>query len=72
MVIYGDNTQDVNVNLSYEKLSIDYTRKMRFFFFSFGIYKNDIIVYVPTKYAKDITIKMTTVIAKLAILKMPV
>lgn len=57
VVIYGDNTQDVNVNLSYEKLSIDYTKKMRFFFFSFGTVKNDIIVYVPTKYAKDITIK---------------
>ena len=57
VVIYGNDTQDVNVNLSYEKLSIDYTRKMRFFFFSFGITKNDIIVYVPTKYAKDITIK---------------
>ncbi|MCI9087010.1 MAG: DUF4097 domain-containing protein [Clostridia bacterium] len=57
VIIYGNDTQDVNVNLSYEKLSIDYTRKMSFFFFNFGITKNNIIVYVPTKYAKDITIK---------------
>lgn len=57
VVIYGDNASAVNVNLTYEKLSIDYTKKMRFFFFNFGVTKNNIIVYIPTKYNKDITIQ---------------
>lgn len=57
VVIYGNAASDVNVNLAYEKLSIDYTKKMRFFFFNFGVTKNNIVIYIPMKYANDIAIQ---------------
>ncbi len=57
VVVYGDNANDVDVNLSYGKLSIDYNKRNKFFFFSFGVTKSDIIVYIPAKYDKDISIQ---------------
>lgn len=57
VVIYGENANDVDVNLNYGKLSIDYNKRNKFFFFSFGVTKSDIIVYIPAKYDKDISIQ---------------
>jgi len=56
VIVYGDNSDDVNINLNYNKLSIDYKERHRFIWL-FGSFKNDIVVYVPTNYQHEITIK---------------
>lgn len=57
VIIYGENENDVDVNLDYNKLLIDYHRKNRFFFFNFGFTKSNIIVYLPEKYDRSISIQ---------------
>lgn len=57
VVIYGENKDDVQVNLSNGKLDINYTNKKNYAFFNFGGIKNDIIVYVPSNYSNEIAIK---------------
>ena len=57
VIIYGENEDDVDVNLNYDKLLIDYHRKNRFFFFNFGFTKSNIIVYLPEKYDRSISIQ---------------
>lgn len=57
VVVYGDNQNDVDVNLNYNKLSIDYKERHRFIWFGFGSFKNDIVIYIPAHYQHEITIK---------------
>ncbi|MCI8654663.1 MAG: DUF4097 domain-containing protein [Clostridia bacterium] len=57
VVIYGKNEKDAQVDLNGEKLNIDYINKRNFAFFNFGEIKNDIIVYIPSNYSKEIKIK---------------
>lgn len=57
IVIYGENEDDVDVNFAQNNLSIDYTKRNRFVLFSFGVIKNDIILYIPSKYSNEIKIK---------------
>lgn len=55
VVIYGENENDVTVELNNNKLSIEHKVKTRFI--SFGFRTSDIIVYVPSNYGKQIKIK---------------
>ena len=57
VIIYGEDENDVDVDLNYDKLLIDHHRKNRFFFFNFGFTKSNIVVYIPSKYSKNIIIK---------------
>lgn len=57
VIIYGEDENDVDVDLNYDKLLIDYHRKNRFFFFNFGFTKSNIIVYLPEKYDRSISIQ---------------
>lgn len=57
VVAYGENEEDIRVDLNNSNLVIDYTRQKRFIFFSFGNVKNDIIVYIPSSYHNEIKIK---------------
>lgn len=56
VIAYGKNENDIKINESSDKLSIDYTRQKRIVFFNFGNIKNDIIIYIPTNYSNEITI----------------
>ena len=58
VVLYGENENDVQVDLNNGKLNIDYTHKRSFalFNFNFGAAKNDIIIYIPSNYSKEIKI----------------
>lgn len=56
VVLYGENENDVQVDLNNGKLNIDYTHKRRFAFFNFGEIKNDIIIYIPSNYSNEIKI----------------
>lgn len=52
---YGENPEELKVTLSNNELKIDYseyTKKV----FAFNFYKNDIIVYIPKEYSKEIDI----------------
>lgn len=57
VVAYGENAEDIKVDLSNNNLVIDYTKQKRFIFFNFGNIKNDIIVYIPSNYYNEIKIK---------------
>ena len=57
VIIYGENESDVDVNFNQNNLVIDNTNKQKFTFFSFGVIKKDIVVYVPSTYNKEIKIK---------------
>lgn len=56
VVLYGEDTNDAYVNLNENKLTIDYTHKRKFALFSFGVSKNDIIIYIPSNYSNEIKI----------------
>lgn len=55
VILYGEDENEANVNLNSTDLSIEYNRKNHFF--SFGVSTNDIIVYIPSSFSKEITIK---------------
>lgn len=57
VVIYGENEDDVKVDINKNKLTVDYTEEYRFSLFNFGTIKNDIIVYIPSHYSNNIKIK---------------
>lgn len=57
VVAYGEEREDIVVNLSNNKLTIDYTRKNKWRFISLGNISNDIIVYIPSDYSNDIRLK---------------
>lgn len=56
VVIYGDNENDVQVDLDNGKLNINYTYKRNFALFNFGGIKNHIIIYIPSNYSNEIKI----------------
>ncbi len=57
VVVYGENENDIDVNLNENKLNIDYLQTKRFALFNFGNAKNDIIVYIPSNYSNEIKIR---------------
>lgn len=57
MVIYGEDENDINVNLQEDKLTVAYTRRTTFTLFNIGNIKNDIIVFIPSSYSNEIDIK---------------
>lgn len=59
VVVYGEEANDVQVDLNNGNLNIDYTHKNNFLFinFSFGNVKKDIIIYIPSDYSNEIKIK---------------
>lgn len=56
-VIYGNNNDKPKVNLNENKLEIDYSNNKFFTFLSFGVRKNDIVLYIPTSYSNEIKVK---------------
>lgn len=56
VVLYGEDKNDVKVDLNNGNLNIDYTHK-KVRLFSFGGTKNDIIIYMPSSYSNEIKIK---------------
>ena len=57
VVAYGEDEEDIKVDLNSEQLVIDYTRQNRFVFLNFGGGKKDIEVYIPSSYANEIKLK---------------
>lgn len=57
VVVYGENQNDVNINLNENKLNVDYTKRQGFVLFNFDTVKNDIIVYIPSNYSNEIKIR---------------
>ncbi len=55
VVIYGENESDANISLDNSDLNIECNRKNHFF--TFGVAENDIVIYVPTTFENEITIK---------------
>ena len=59
VVVYGENSEDIEVTLNENKLKVDYTNytnNNQFLFFKFGSVKNDIIVYMPATYSNSVKI----------------
>jgi len=56
VVCYGEDINDVQVDLNDGILNIEYTHKNKITFFNFGDIKNDIIVYLPSDYSHEINI----------------
>lgn len=56
VVVYGKNNGKLKVDLNNNKLKIDYPERINFF--GINSYTNDIIVYVPINYNKDIKIDL--------------
>ena len=57
VLCYGDDINDVKLELINGKLNIDYKHKENNNFFNFKSTSNDIIVYIPSNYSNDIKIK---------------
>lgn len=57
VVVYGQNDGKLKVNFNDNKLKIDYSDQSRNFFGS-NLYLNDIIVYVPSNFDKNIKIDL--------------
>ncbi|MCI8621707.1 MAG: DUF4097 domain-containing protein [Clostridia bacterium] len=57
VVLYGKDDSNASVNISDNKLNVNYTIQKNFMFFSFGINKKDIVVYIPNNYSGTINIK---------------
>ncbi|MCI8641420.1 MAG: DUF4097 domain-containing protein [Clostridia bacterium] len=56
VVVYGKNNGKLRVDLNNNKLRIDYPEKINFF--GINSYMNEIIVYVPQNYSKEIKIDL--------------
>ena len=57
VIAYGEKEEDIEVDLSSDTLTIDYTVQKRFTLFQFGRRKKDIIVYIPSSYYHEIKLK---------------
>lgn len=57
IVLYGENENDIKVDYTNEKISVEYKRKVNFNFFNFGTAKNDVIIYIPTSYYNNIKVE---------------
>lgn len=58
VVVYGEKEEDLKVELSANKLKVDYSKyKHKKISFGFNFYINDIIIYVPKDYANEISVK---------------
>lgn len=55
IVAYGQNDSDLKVNLDKNRLKVDYS-EYKISGFGFNFYSNDIIVYIPSDYSKEINI----------------
>lgn len=55
VVAYGQNNDDLGVSLEKNKLKVDYSGNKNVSF-GFNFYTNDIIIYMPKEYSKEITI----------------
>ena len=56
VVCYGEDINDVQVDLNDGILNIEYSHKNKITFFNFRDTKNDIIVYLPSDYSHEINI----------------
>lgn len=57
VIVYGEEANDVQVNLEGGDLNIEYKDRNRFIFFDFGVVQGDIIIYIPSNYSNTIEIK---------------
>lgn len=56
IVAYGEKPEDLKVTLNNNELKVDYSEYTNNKVFSFNFYTNDIIVYIPKEYSKEINI----------------
>ena len=57
VVVYGENAEDLTVDLKEHELRVDSSKyKHKKIFFGFDFHLNDIIVYIPKNYEKEIDI----------------
>ena len=56
VTIYGENKDEVKVNLKNSELEIDYTHKNNVEIFNFIDKKSEIIIYVPSDFSEEINI----------------
>ena len=57
VLVYGENENDLNVDLNENKLKVNYANYKKVNF-GFNFYLNDIIIYIPKDYSKQINIDM--------------
>lgn len=58
VVAYGENEEDLTVDLNENRLKVDYSKyKQRNVFFGFHFYCNDITIYIPKNYAGEIAVR---------------
>lgn len=57
VLVYGENENDLNVDLSQNKLKVNYSNYKKINF-GFNFYLNDIIIYIPKEYSKQINVDM--------------
>ncbi len=58
IVVYGQNPEDLEVSFEAAKLKVDYSKyQQKNVILGFNFYVNDIIIYMPKEYAKEINIK---------------
>lgn len=58
VVVYGENSEDLKVDFRDDELRIDYSQfKRKNVFLGFGFYSNDIVIYIPKNYEKEINVE---------------
>lgn len=58
VIVYGKNAEDLKVDLQENQLKVDYSQyKQKNIIFGFNSYLTDIVVYLPKKYDKNISIR---------------
>lgn len=57
VVVYGGDNSDCKVSQNSNNLKIDYSQHFKNKWFNFNHYINDIIVYIPSSFSNEITVK---------------
>ncbi len=58
VVVYGENSEDLKVDLKDNKLRIDYSQfERKNVFLGFHFYGNDMVIYIPKNYEKEINVE---------------
>ncbi len=59
VMVYGENEEDLKVDFVENQLKIDYMRdKRKSLFFNFNLDKNDMVIYLPKEFAKQIDMRV--------------
>ncbi len=57
VLVYGEDAEELKVDFENQKLRVDYSQYKNKRWFGMNFYMNDMIVYLPKEYAKEINVK---------------